>query len=123
MKSLKTVNKNLGKIFSGGYKSKSYSNNPALLGNIICLIEMKIEELMNIFKSNVIDRLDDGTSYSMLINVVYSGDGIIKGTSPIKSIILTKNSDLVLISRTILNSLHKCSREYNIKNEKAKIKV
>jgi hypothetical protein len=74
----------------GGYNS--YLKNQVLLGSISDLLNEDLSKDSEAkFKNNVLDLLEEGKTYSVLLQVTYVTDGPAKGSSPMKSIIITKN--------------------------------
>lgn len=75
----------IGEVRSGGYNS--YFNNYIRLGSIseILATDMENEKesgvLIKRFSSNVLNKLEKGKVYRMLVSVKYEVDGIVKGTS------------------------------------------
>lgn len=67
-------------------------------------------------RSLLISNLKDDVGYSLLLNITYydKSKHIFKGMSPMKSIYITNQTNLVLMSDTLINSLHNAMREYNL---------
>jgi hypothetical protein len=73
----------------GGYNS--YLKNQGFLGDIYeFLIDNLSEEIEVRFQKNVLDLLEDGKIYSVLLQISYINEGQVKGSSAMKSIIITK---------------------------------
>lgn len=96
------IKKREGKSLQEGYVSDLKNN--IRLGSIhdILNIDMDNEKEFgvfgNVFSSNVLDKLMSGKVYRMLVSVNYEVDGIVKGSTQIKSIMITStiNSKLIL---------------------------
>lgn len=79
---------------SKGYVSY-FSSNYVRLGSIYEITNINIDntqefgKLDNVFRSKVLDKLKSGKIYRMLVSVKYEVDGIVKGSSPMKSIMIT----------------------------------
>ena len=99
----------------GGYNS--YLQNKALLGSIAdILIEEKQKYFEDIFNKNVLGLFEKGKIYSMLLQVVYVTEGEVKGSSPMKSIILNKNINSYLVIQKIKIALQNFESEYQLSN-------
>jgi hypothetical protein len=105
----------------GGYNS--YLKNKAFLGEIFEFLNDNLsEEIEVIFKKNVLDLLEDGKIYSVLLQVSYVSEGQVKGSSAMKSIIITKNINIynVIHRFKITITINKFIAEYELSNYSGK---
>nr|AYE93221.1 DNA polymerase [Termitomyces sp.]AYE93271.1 DNA polymerase [Termitomyces sp.] len=126
----KVVNKKINELESeksillakvkGGYTN--YNQYRCVLGNLLELTDNK-ELLINRVKENLMVELDNEKLYALLINIHYVKDGVLNGISPMKSVIVTGNSNAQLIAVNILNGLNKVINEYNIENDECIVRV
>jgi hypothetical protein len=97
----------------GGYNS--YFKNKALLGDISDILNYNLrEDIEAKFKENVLALLEVGKSYSVLLQVSYISDGQIKGASPMKSIVITKQINTFLVIQRFKMALNKFESEYQL---------
>jgi hypothetical protein len=97
----------------GGYNS--YLQNKAFLGDILeFLIDNLSEEIEVRFKKNVLDLLEDGKIYSVLLQISYINEGQVKGSSPMKSIIITKNIDVYNVIQRFKIAINNFIDEYEL---------
>jgi len=120
----KTFNELVNKKIKGIEKVKSnelahinrgylnYNKFSCDLGFILDII--KVDIIMNRIKNNLICKLEDNKVYSLLLNVNYIKDGQVTGISPIKSIIINKNSSIKYMAQNMIIGLNKIINEYNI---------
>jgi hypothetical protein len=73
-----------------------------------------LERLANVFSSQVLAKLQEGKVYRILVSLKYEVDGIVKGSSPMKSILITRNISSSLIIERIKTELIKFEEEYKI---------
>lgn len=62
-------------------------------------------------------KFKENRGYSILIQLDYLSDGILSGLSPMKSMYITHDTNVNLISVNIFNALNKVINEYNIEDE------
>jgi hypothetical protein len=102
-------------INKGGYNS--YLKNKALLGNISEFLNDDLtKDIEARFNKNVLDLLEDGKTYSILLQVSYISDGAIKGSSPIKSIIITKKINSKFVLQRFKIAINKFVNEYQVQD-------
>ena len=65
----------------------------------------------------------ENRGYSILIQLDYLSNGILSGLSPMKSMYITYDTNVNLISVNIFNALNKVINEYNIEGEVHKVNV
>jgi hypothetical protein len=70
----------------------------------------------NVFSYNVLDKLMSGKVYRMLVSVKYEADGIVKGSSPMKSIMITNSISCKLILERIQRELRRFENEYELED-------
>jgi hypothetical protein len=68
----------------------------------------------NVFSSNVLDKLMSEKVYRMLVSVKYEVVGIVKGSSPMKSIMITSSISCKLILERIQRELRRFENEYDL---------
>ena|ERR1700678_1284882 len=119
VKEMTKAKKKQGAEVLGGYKS--YKNNCCLLGNLYELLDKKI--LMSRIKDRFMNQLDSLKLYALLINLQYITDGRVKGSSPMKSIIITGRSNISLIAANIHSALNKSYNEYGMDKEDTIVRV
>ena len=108
---IKNPFKEIVDINKGGYNS--YLKDRVLLGNIIDILNDDLNtEIEAKFKENVLEKLEVGKTYSVLLYVKYIDEGQAKGSSPMKSIIITKNINTYLVLQRIKMALSKFESEY-----------
>ena len=103
----------------GGFLSYLVHKN--MLGNFEELLELEVLE--SALKSRLLSQFEPEKLYTILINLIYIEDGRVWGTSPMQSIIITAESNVSLIARTILNKLKRASNEYDIKDHSCQVQV
>ena len=64
--------------------------------------------------NRLIRDLENDKLYSLLVNIYYLENGQTKGTSPMKSIIITGDSNVSLIAQNINNALIRANNEYSL---------
>lgn len=96
--------------YSGGYTS--YLKDFVLLGKLDELMSEDI--LISRINTVLMIRLEKNKIYSLLVNLFYFEKGVGFGTSPMKSIIISKDSNTMLIARIIVNAIIRASNEYDI---------
>lgn len=97
----------------GGYNS--YLQNKALLGSIADILnEEQRKDFEDLFNKNVLALLEKGKIYSILLQVVYVTEGEVKGSSPMKSIIITKNINTYFVIQRIKMALNNFESEYQL---------
>jgi len=72
--------------------------------------------LIKIFSSKIINKLEKGKIYRMLVSVKYEMDGIIKGGSPMNSTMIGSNINCLHILRKIQRELQRFESEYELEN-------
>jgi hypothetical protein len=72
--------------------------------------------LDNEFSSKVLDKLEPGKVYILLVSLNYEVDGIVKGSSPMKSIIITRSINCKLILDRIQRELRRFEYEYDLED-------
>jgi hypothetical protein len=103
----------------------SYFNNYVRLGTIYEILNIDMDNnkefagLGKLFSSNVLDKLISGKVYRMLVSVKYEVDGIVKGGSPMKSIMITTTISSKLILERIQRELIRFEYEYNLEEYSA----
>lgn len=103
----------------GGYNS--YFKNKAFLGEIFEFLNDNLSEEIDVrFKKNVLDLLEDGKIYSVLLQVSYISEGQVKGSSPMKSIIITKNINIYNVIQRFKIAINKFIDEYELSNYSGK---
>ena len=110
IKGLEKVKSNELAHINRGYLN--YNKFSCDLGFILDII--KVDIIMNRIKNNLICKLEDNKVYSLLLNVNYIKDGQVTGISPIKSIIINKNSSIKYMAQNMIIGLNKIINEYNI---------
>jgi hypothetical protein len=98
--------------FTGGYKS--YLQNHSELGYFNEVKNKKI--LIERFKEKVSNKLKDETSYSLLIFIQFNKNEERIGRTVMKSIIITKKSNISFIAELILRRILDKVREYDLEN-------
>ena len=97
----------------GGYNS--YLKNQVLLGSIADILNDALsKEFECKLKKNVLDLLEEGKTYSVLLQVTYIMDGPLKGSSPMKSIIITKNINTYFVLQRFKIALNNFESEYQL---------
>lgn len=104
--------------FTGGYKSYE---NKTVLGNLLALLS--IESLNEVLKNKLFVEFKENRGYSILIQLDYLSNGILSGLSPMKSMYITHDTNVNLISVNIFNALNKVINEYNIEGEVCRVSV
>jgi len=110
----------IGEVRSGGYNS--YFNNYIRLGSIseILATDMENEKesgvLIKRFSSNVLNKLEKGKVYRMLVSVKYEKGGIVKGSSPMKSTMIGANINCLHLISKIQRELRRFEIEYELEN-------
>ena len=79
--------------------------------------------LIERLKDKFITKLEDEKLYSILIHIDYIKNGEVSGISPIKSMIVTGNTNVKLLSVNILNGLNKVNDEYRLITEECMVSV
>ena len=98
----------------GGYLS--YTKNKTYLGYLIELTNINL--LHARISERLLVKLDPNKIYAIIMNVSYVNNGVLSGLSPIKSLIVSGNSNVKLIGQNILNGVNKVLNEYNIDDDK-----
>ena len=99
----------------GGYLS--YYKQYVMYGNIIDILDDNNNKYFeDRFKEMVLDKLELGKIYRMLITVKYEEDGEVKGSTPMRSVMITKTISGYLILDRIQKELRKFEYEYNLEN-------
>jgi hypothetical protein len=100
----------------------SYFNNYIRLGSISEIIntdmdnEKESADLIKVFRGNVLNKLEKGKVYRMLVSLKYEVDGIVKGSSPMKSTMIGANINCVHILSKIHRELQRFESEYDLEN-------
>jgi len=126
-KIIKEKDKEIISIKGGGRKGKgyvSYFDNCVSPGggSIYSIININMdnatefEVLGKSFTSNILDKLNPEKIYRMLVSVKYEKDGIVKGSSPMKSIMITSRISCKLILERIQIELIKFENEYELED-------
>lgn len=103
----------------GGFNS--YIRNQVLLGDIShFFVDSLVLEIAEVFKNKVLDQLDEGRTYSILLYVKYIHEGVPKASTPMKSIIITKNINIYLVLQRIRYALSQFENEYQLSNYSGK---
>ena len=110
-------------IISNRRKGKgyiSYFYNCVRIGSIHEIIEMEngegMEFLIKGFTSNILEKLNEDKIYRMLVSLKYEVDGIVKGSSPMRSIMITRSINCKLILERIQQELIRFEDEYELQN-------
>jgi hypothetical protein len=99
----------------GGYNA--YFKNRELLGNTSDILNQDLnKEIENNFKINVLQKLEDGKTYSLLLFIVYIDDGVKKGASPMKSIIISNKINTHLVLQRIKMAVAQFESSYQLNN-------
>jgi hypothetical protein len=99
-------------INKGGYNSYK---NKALLGDIKDILNDDLRNVIEAnFQENVLKLLDADKCYSVLLQLTYISNGQMKGASPMKSIIITKNININLVIQRIKSALLHFECEYQL---------
>ena len=105
-----SLNKN-----KGGYLS--YYKQYVMLGSIINILDdNKAKYFEERFTEMILEKLEEGKIYRMLITVKYEEDGEIKGSTPMRSVMITKSISVYLILDRIQRELRKFEYEYNLED-------
>ena len=103
----------------GGYNS--YFKNKAFLGEIFEFLNDNLSEEIDVrFKKNVLNLLEDGKIYSVLLQVSYISEGQVKRSSPMKSIIITKNINIYNVIHRFKIAINKFIDESELSNYSGK---
>jgi|ERR1700688_861279 len=78
--------------------------------------EKESGEIIKKFSSNVLNKLEKGKVYRMLVSVKYEMVGIVKGSSPMKSTMIGVNINCLHILRKIQRELQRFESEYELEN-------
>jgi hypothetical protein len=94
-----------------------------MLGSIHDIINMDMDDYNRIgiriekdFSSKVLEKLEIGKIYRALICVKYEEIGISKGSTPMKSIMITRSISSKLILDRIQRELRRFENEYNLED-------
>jgi len=111
---IKLSKKNELDAVEGGYLS--YNKNKTYLGYLIELTNINL--LYERISERLLVKLDKNKIYAIIMNVSYVHNGELSGISPIRSLIVSGNSNVKLIGLNILNGVNKVLNEYNIDDDK-----
>lgn len=105
------------KRLKGGYLS--YYKNYIHLASIQDILNMDLSNnimsiIQNDLNSKVLGKLDSGKIYRALITEKYKENGIIKGSTPMKSIMITSSINSKLILERIQRELRRFEIEYDL---------
>lgn len=73
---------------------------------------MKMNE--KVFENKVLDKLEEGKAYRMLIMVKYIENGIMRGSTPMVSLHINKNINVFLLMERIKTDLRHFELEYSL---------
>src|SRR5258708_25073255 len=68
-------------------------------------------------------RLESDKLYALLIKLHFITDGQVKGISPMKSMIVTGDSNVIFLAANIVNGLTRAMNEYDIISEEVTVRV
>ena len=68
-------------------------------------------------------ELESDKLYSILVNIYYLDLGQPRGTSPMKSIIITGDSNVTLIGQNIYNALIRANNEYSLPESETMVQI
>lgn len=107
------------KPLKGGYVS--YYKNYINLASIHAILNMDVSNsirsrIENDFSSKVLAKLESGKIYRALVTVKYEDNGISKGSSPMKSIMITSSINCRLILDRIQRELRRFEIEYDLED-------
>lgn len=103
----------------GGYTS--YNKFNCVLGNIMELMNPEILRVS--LNENLMKILDGDKLYALLVNLHFIKDGQVKGISPLKSMIVTGDSNVKFMAANIINGLIRAMNYYNITYEEVTVRV
>jgi hypothetical protein len=75
------------------------------------------DNLSQRIKDNLLIKLNKNDIYATLINIQYNNNGVLTGTSPLNSFIITRNANPDLIAEKIHFGLTKTYYSYDIESE------
>jgi len=111
------IARNISTKNKGGGGYLSYYKQYVMLGNIIEILDDNNNNYFeDRFKEMVLDKLEEGKIYRMLITVKYEEEGVIKGSTPMRSVMITKTISGYLILDRIQRELRKFEYEYNLED-------
>lgn len=118
-----------GLIRGGGVKGVflSYLEHKAMLGSFEELLDLDV--LKSAINSCLLSQFESGKLYTILINIIYVENGVIRGSTPMKSIIITAESNVSFhrlpkaAGKIIQNKIIRASNEYNFIDQSCQVQV